>query len=138
MPATCPRYRARCLQRAHERAGAEVLYEVVLFESVVERHPVLRHVDEDHRQLGHVAQEAYPREVLAPAEELGDDEVHLLVVKLLHGAFSVLSLVYYPREFDVKEIEVPEQFLHYLCLALAVGSVRCPLAQVLETWRCHE
>ena len=64
---------------------------------------VLGDVDEEDRHLGHVAQEAYPREVLGPRKELGDDEIDLLHVEAVHSLHGLILVVDDPGEHNVED-----------------------------------
>ena len=132
------RKRSRPFERSDKRSGAEVLYEVVLVERVAEGHSLLGYVDEDHRHLGHVAQETYPCEIFRPGEELGDDEVRLFQIESFHGTDCILPFVDDPREDDVEKVECPENFLDLHGFAFSVGAVRQPFPQILESGRCDQ
>jgi len=122
-------------ERTDERPGAEVVDEVVLVQRVLERNVVLGHIDEEDRHLGHIPQEAYPREVLGPREELGDDEIDLLHVEMVHGVHGLLLVVDDSGEHDIKEIHRPEYLFHIGILALGICAPPEPFAQHLEAGR---
>ena len=61
-----PAHRAGSLKGADQCARAEIFNEIILIKCGLERHPVFRHVHEDHRDLGAIPQETDPGEVLAP------------------------------------------------------------------------
>ena len=96
---------------------------------------VLGDVDEEDRHLGHVPQEAYPREVLGPRKELGDDEVDLLHVEMVHGVHGLLLVVDDPGEHDVEESHRRKYLFHIGVLALGIRAPPEPFAQRLEAGR---
>ena len=69
---------AGAFQRADQRAGAEVIHEVVLVQRGLERHLGLGDVAKDDGHFRAVPQEADPGEVFAPGKEFGIDEVYIL------------------------------------------------------------
>ena len=96
---------------------------------------VFGNVDEEDRHLGHIPQEAYPREILRPGEELGDYEIDLLHVEMVHGVHGLLLVVDDPGEHDVEELHRGEYFFHIGVLALGIGTPFESLAQHLEAGR---
>ena len=61
-----PLYASGSLERTYESTRTEIIHEIILVESGLECHLRLRYVAEYNRDLGTVAEESYPCEVLAP------------------------------------------------------------------------
>ena len=135
VPASRAGHRPGGFERSDERSGAEVVDEVVLVQRVPKRNVVLGDVDEEDRHLGHVAQEAYPREVLGPRKELGDDEIDLLHVEAVHSLHGLLLVVDDPGEHNVEEFHRRKYLFHIGVLAFGIRAPPEPFAQRLETGR---
>ena len=127
-----PFYRTGAFKRPDQGTRAEIIYEIILVDGILECHPALCDIDKYHGHLRHVPEKPYPCEILRPGKEFGYHEIHFGRIEHVHGADCVFPFVNHTRIHQIQEVQLPDNLFHIRSLPLTIGASGKPFAQVLE------